>query len=340
MNENEKDRCELILRFCENKATEDECRQVEEWMNLSEENRQTVEQINLINLAIDINQNTERFDSDKALKNALKEINGEKKRLRIMWWRRIERIAAVLLLPTVTVCLLQYFYFTTENEPKMVEIRTNPGMTTSITLPDGTAVCLNSETVLRYPSAFNHKERKVTLNGEGYFAVTKNPDVPFIVDIPHKTEIKVLGTHFNVEAYESDTLITTTLEEGLINFLFAENSINKKIELKPNQKLVYNSSTGKSQLFSTTCKTELSWINGQLIFSGTPFGEVLRMLEKRYNVKFAVRNNSVLKTEFTGTFTNQRLERILEILRISCKVSWRYMKNTDIKKEKTEIEIY
>lgn len=340
MDENEKDKSELILRFCENKATEKERQQVEEWMELSEENRKTVEQINLINLAIDINQNAERFDSDKAFRNAIQEINGRKKQGGIIWWKRLERIAAILLIPVALVCFLQYFYFTMGNEPQMVEIRTNPGMTTSITLPDGTAVCLNSESILRYPSVFNSKERKVILNGEGYFEVTKNPDAPFIVNIPHNTEIKVLGTHFNVEAYENDTLVTTTLEEGLINFLFADNSINKQIELKPNQKLIYNSTTGQSQLFATNCKTELSWINGQLIFSGTPFRDVLRMLEKRYNVKFTVRNNLVLNTEFTGTFTNQRLERILEILQISCKVSWRHMKNADIKNKKTEIEIY
>ena len=88
-------------------------------------------------------------------------------------------------------------------------------------LPDSTVVFLNSESSLRYPSSFkNSKERKVELKGEGYFEVTKDVEKHFIVSTVHRSQVEVLGTSFNIEAYEESPEVSTTLIKGKINFSF------------------------------------------------------------------------------------------------------------------------
>ena len=119
-------------------------------------------------------------------------------------------------------------------------------MTTSLTLPDGTIVYLNSESSLSYPSRFNGDFRKVTLSGEAYFEVAKDPEKKFILSTTHQSQIEVLGTCFNVEAYEQNTEVITTLIEGKVDFMFEKDAGMKHVFLSPREKLVYDSETDKS----------------------------------------------------------------------------------------------
>lgn len=101
---------------------------------------------------------------------------------------------------------------------------------------------MNSESSLRYPSSFkNSKERKVELKGEGYFEVTKDAEKHFIVSTVHCSQVEVLGTSFNVEAYEESPEVSTTLIEGKVNFSFQEGVREKQVVLAPGQKVVYDS---------------------------------------------------------------------------------------------------
>ena len=84
----------------------------------------------------------------------------------------------------------------------MVTVRSNPGMRTSCNLPDGTVAYLNSGSTLIYPVPYDNDKRAVTLDGEGYFKVTHDPEKPFIVNVADgKMRVKVLGTEFNLQAY-------------------------------------------------------------------------------------------------------------------------------------------
>ena len=211
---------------------------------------------------------------------------------------------------------------------------------TSLTLPDGTLVYLNSESTLSYPSRFDNDTRNVTLQGEAYFEVAKNPEKKFIVSTSHQSQIEVLGTHFNVEAYEKEDRISATLVEGKIGFIYKSNDVSKKVLMDPGQKLVYDSKDNKVQLYATSGESEIAWKEGKIIFRNTPLEEGLRMLEKRYNVEFIIKNDRLKGDSFTGTFTNQRLERILEYFQLSSQIRWRYLDSPDIKDEKSKIEIY
>ncbi len=222
----------------------------------------------------------------------------------------------------------------------MIEVKTNPGMTTTVDLPDGTKVYLNSESSLTYPSFFSKDKRDVKLTGEAFFEVQKDPEHRFIVSGPHHTQIEVLGTSFNVEAFERDSFISTTLVEGKVRFAYQKNQQPATVDMKPGQKLMYDTTSSQVKLIQTSGETETAWKDGKIIFQATPLPEALRMLEKRFNVTFVLSNNRLRGEAFNGSFTNQRLERILEIFKISSNIKWRYLDTGDTTNERTRIEIY
>lgn len=156
----------------------------------------------------------------------------------------------------------------------------------------------------------------------------------------HQSQIEVLGTRFNVEAYAKDGKVLTTLVEGKVGFIFTKDNVSKKILMDPGQKLVYDSADSEVRLYATSGESETAWKEGKIIFRNTPLEEGLRMLEKRYNVEFILKNERLKGDSFTGTFMNQRLERILEYFRLSSQIRWRYLDSPDITEEKSKIEIY
>ena len=328
---------ELLPRYCEGLATEEERLQVEAWMDESEENRRMAKQVHALYLATDTLHVMKKVDTEKALSRVKSRMTGKKK---TMWWEWAQRAAAVLFIPLLVTLMVQHWGNDEQELAQMMEIKTNPGMTTSLTLPDGTLVFLNSESTLSYPSRFDGDTRNVNLQGEAYFEVAKNPEKKFIVSTPHRSQIEVLGTHFNVEAYEKENRVSATLVEGKIGFIYKCDNASKKVLMAPGQKLVYDSKDSKVQLYATSGESEIAWKEGKIIFRDTPLEEGLRMLEKRYNVEFIIKNNRLKGDSFTGAFTNQRLERILEFFQLYSQIRWRYLDSPDITDEKSKIEIY
>ena len=159
---------ELLPRYCEGQVTEEERLLVEAWMNESEENRRVAKQIHSLYLATDTIHVMKKVDTEKALSRVKGRITGRKK---TMWWEWAQRAAAVLFIPLLVVQLVHYWGGDEQELAQMLEVKTNPGMTTSLTLSDGTVVFLNSESRLTYPSHFNGDTRNVTLQGEAYFEV-------------------------------------------------------------------------------------------------------------------------------------------------------------------------
>lgn len=161
---------------------------------------------------------------------------------------------------------------------KMNSLETPRGGEYRVTLSDGTMVTLNSGSKLSFPTGFRGAERKVTLEGEGFFEVTKNPKMPFIVDVDGRA-IRVLGTKFNVSSYEEDRGVTATLLEGSI--LFTDKN-NQQLKLKPNQQVI--SQAGKLTLNDVEAADYLAWTKGDFLFNDMPIAAVLQKLGRWYDV--------------------------------------------------------
>lgn len=327
---------ELLPRYCEGEVSDDERLLVEEWIAQSDDNYRIAKQIYTINLATDTMNVLSKVNTEKALANVFRKMSDRRKTGWFIW---LQRIAAILFIPVLIILLVQNF----SSKPQLVkklEVRTNPGMTTRVDLPDGSVVLLNSESSLSYPSSFDGNIRDVYLKGEAFFSVTKDDRKRFVVSTPHETRIEVLGTEFNVEAFEKDSVVSTTLVRGKVRFSYVEEARDKSVTLKAGEKLVYNPKQSKVNLYATTGETETAWKDGKVIFSDTRLPEALHMLSKRYNVEFVIKNDLLKKESFTGSFTHQRLERILEVFKISSNIKWRYLNADNATDEKTRIEIY
>lgn len=327
----------LLPRYFERITTDAENKLIEAWIKADAGNLRIARQMHTLSLAIDTLSIMQNLDIEKDL-NKVK----RKTKVRSLSWRGwILRIAAVMSIPLLISVLLLYVDRQKSVVAQMMEVKTNAGMTTSIVLPDSTIVYLNSESSLRYPTSFEDNIRKVELSGEAYFDVTCDSKKRFVVTTPHNSQIEVYGTRFNVEAYQADSRIATTLLKGSIGFLYKNKKGQlQKTLLEPYQKLVYEPQTGDIQCYATSGESEVSWKDGKVIFKNTPFPEILHILGKRFNVEFHLTNKALQRVSFTGTFTNQRLEHIMEFFRISSHIHWRYIESKNIKDAKLKIEVY
>lgn len=331
---------DLLILYSEGKATEEEIAQVEQWIQEDESHKKVAEQIATLQFATDTISMNKNIDTE----SSLSKINGriikkDKKAKGFIW---LQRIAAMFAIPLLISTL--WFYHQSKGEkslPQMIEVRTAPGMTTALTLPDGSKVHLNSSSLLVYPSAFNGSQRNVRLLGEAYFEVEKDLSKSFIVSTTKETSIEVHGTKFNVEAYSNEENIYTTLIEGAVDFRFLKNGQFKKVILQPQQKLIYAIKTGDTKLYPTSGQTETAWVNGKIIFDNTPMNEAFNQIGKRFNIEFVLSSKRNFKNEaFTGTFSTQCFERIMEYFRVASGIRWRYIDSANINDKKQKVEIY
>ena len=333
---------QVLIRYCAGQATEQECEVVEAWLAQSVEHEQLLKQLLSLSWNANLLHVASRVDTNKAWQQVCRKLQGETVSLTHRLWMRFQRVAAILLLPLIMTFSVLYYYTvrSTEDNNRLVEVRTNPGMTTHFALPDGTQVHLNSQSVLRYPAIFAKAERRVEREGEAYFEVEKDPKRPFVVKTPHQTQVEVLGTTFNLEAYESAPELQATLFTGKIRFAYAQGATTHALELKPGYKLIYDVEASKTNVVATDGKVEAAWKDGQIVFNATRLPEALRMLEKRFHVRLNLLNPRLREEAFTGVFAAQRLDRILEVFELSSDIHWRYVDNPDQTDELTTIEIY
>lgn len=214
------------------------------------------------------------------------------------WVIYARNVAAVILL-MVTVSLGSIFtYEELDNSGDMLYNETTVplGSQTKILLPDGSTAVLNSGSILKYPLSYGKKERNVYLVGEGYFEVAKNKEKVFQVHAGDM-KVKVTGTVFNVRSYPEDPATEVSLINGGVD-VFAN---NKQVRLKPDEKAVYNRKTG--DLYSETTDSHKSalWTTGRLSFVNVSFLDILKDIERKYNVKIWVESDKVANEYFTGS---------------------------------------
>lgn len=199
------------------------------------------------------------------------------------------------------------------------------GERSQISLYDGTKVWLNSGTKFRYPVAFGKDSRDVFVEGEAYFDVAKDPDHPFIVRAG-QLKIKVLGTHFNVCAYPDDNEFSTTLDEGSVN---AINTVNcQGVKLNPGEQVILNRETNGLKCMRVDTKLYTSWKEHLLKFEDAPFEEVIKRMERWYDVKIAVDPSINTRERYTITIKTESLREMLQLVSKTTKMIYEIKGNT------------
>lgn len=186
------------------------------------------------------------------------------------------------------------------------------GQKFQVILSDGTKIHLNSGSSLKFPVTFiKGHYRKVFLTGEAYFEVTKDKSHPFIVE-SNSMNIKVLGTKFNISAYKEDQNSNTVLVEGAVQ-VYQKTKSTEIATLRPGEKATWLKSSKKLTINQVDVNEYTAWTNGQLIFKGLPFKNIIQKLERAYNVSI-INNNKELNNEISSATFNQDIDQIENII--------------------------
>ena len=186
-----------------------------------------------------------------------------------------------------------------------------------VVLPDGSKVWINSASSLRYPTAFTGNERKVELKGEAYFEVAHNPAKPFRVASRNQT-VEVLGTHFNINAYDDEPAIKTTLLEGKVKVTAANNEVRF---LQPGQQSAL--STGAFTVSAVETDEAVAWKNGQFMFENDNIQYIMRTLSRWYDVDVEYSGAIPDDTFGGGTSRFKNVSEVLNVLQLTGKVHFK-----------------
>jgi transmembrane sensor len=247
------------------------------------------------------------------------------------------KIAAALLLLAAFSFVVFFFMNNQTAEIAEVQIITKEnlrGRKSTIFLKDGSIVYLNAESRIHFPEVFRDSLREVQLEGEAYFEISKDEAKPFVVSIG-ELKIRVLGTSFNANAYNDNEYIKVSLNTGKVRIESNdnnENADNSKVELNAGQCVSYSTkhnSFTKVSVFNPLL--DLGWKDGTIVFENTSMQTMLQRLERWYNVDFEIKNSPSFRWNYTGEFTNQTLQDVLESLSFSQKFEYK------INQDKVEI---
>lgn len=289
---------EILVRYFEGEASEDEIKTLNVWRQKSSDNELEFQDFKGIwNATSDLNE-LEHLDIEGDLQLVKSQVTKLETPIRKINFLR--RIAAIML-PLFVFGLGIYFY-TLDSNAQVI-----------YTLSDGTKVWLNGDSTLDFPEKFDNDIRKVTLTGEAFFDVAKNPDKPFIIE-SGLTNVEVLGTSFNIKmiAHETSVIVAT----GKVKF-YEKGIPEKMVILTPGEKGVYQSE-GITKLENKN-KNYASWHTGVFEFDGTPIKEVIQELSLFYGV---IKLNEKIDPAclFDGILKQDSKKSIIETLELSCGV--------------------
>lgn len=318
---------ELIATYLSEGLNPEELSNLQEWINTSAENRKYFLDKQEIWTAALKPGSSSRFNSKKAYRrfiNRTKQVKNQPKRvkrtssLRIFWYSA----AAVALL--ICVSSISYWQGAEKLKTRFTDmvVEAPLGSTTKIYLPDSTLVWLNAGSKIIYSQGFGVNEREVSLSGEGYFEVTKNEKLTFAVKTKELV-VTVLGTKFNFSNYPDDEEATVSLIEGKV---LATNNIKKdsKTDLLPNQRVSLNKRTGEMRVFKAEAKRTTEWTGGNLFFDEELLSDIIKELERNYDVNITLVDDSLSAFRFYGSFIKRecRIEDILNMLASTGKIKY------------------
>ncbi|MDR3250729.1 MAG: DUF4974 domain-containing protein [Tannerella sp.] len=301
---------ELLAGYFSGNLAADGAAEVRDWSSASPENMRyllSMREIWFSSLAAD----TSRYDSDEACRKFLA---GKTKTNRTAK-RTVWQIAAAV----ATLFIISYISFRQGSlhfEKALAEIVIEApwGSKTRTFLPDGTLVWLNAGTKITYSQGFGIKERNVRLDGEGYFEVMRNGRLPFNVATDEMT-VRVLGTKFNFRNYSDDDEAIVSLVEGRV---LVNNNIKRgeKATIVRNRRALINKKTGRMSVSEINAKNTSEWTHGYLFFDEELLSDIVKKLERSYDVNITMETPEMKQLRFYGNFIRkeQSINDVLDAL--------------------------
>ena len=238
------------------------------------------------------------------------------------------RIAAVLLVPILIYGVyISYKYEEIKQQAQSVspyyEVTSSFDAITKVALPDGSTVWLNYGSTLTYPASFKGNSRKVQLKGEGFFEVAHNSRIPFIVKAGD-IEVVARGTAFNITAYPDDDRVETSLINGKVELsrLKPDGEIVSLLNMKPNDLIIYNKANHKIKSLIVEDDRNYSWKEGKLKLIEKPLNETIKLLGRKYNADFTIKDHKLHELTFSATFVNESLPEVMKLLSIATPVNY------------------
>ncbi len=293
----------LIAACLGGNPSNEEIQKLESWIRESDENLAYYRQMkNLWETSAEFSVSPE-----EALDKVLKRIEGKQKELSV--WFYLQKVAAVLFIPLMISTLwlgLEKWDRNDHEQAKNIMVVAAFGTFTSLELPDGSKVWLNSGSSLQYPDKFSAKSRTVNLVGEAYFEVHSDVNSPFFVNTPFFV-VKATGTHFNVSAYQNWQYPSVTLVDGKVTFQGTniKGEDGKITALQPNQFLKYDTLTGEVDIKNEDIYKHIAWKDGKLVF------------RLQYNVDIEISGDQVKQYRYRATFENETLSELLALLKLT-----------------------
>lgn len=308
----------LITKFLKNELTKEERVLIIKWLEESDDNKEFLfslkeayftSQWKKLSKKADTNNEWEKISLRLQQKNTRTSKKISRKETVFKWASMVAAIVVLFISGYYTAILNLH------KEPTNLTISTKEGELASIVLADGTIVKLNFMSKLSYPSNFSKQNRQVFLEGEAFFDVQHDELNPFRVKVNGYT-VQVLGTQFNVSAYDTDSLFSTTLKNGKIQICELTNQTDYQLLLQPGTRFVYLPATGNSYLEKADMDAVFSWVTGKIMFKNSPLHEVSLQLQRKFGYTFNINSQELKHVTYTATIQDETLEEILQNISI------------------------
>jgi transmembrane sensor len=320
---------ELIVKFLNKEASDEEIDSLLLWLKEDEQNRHYFDEVNETFQASTV---LRQFNPEK-IGNAWNRVAGKieaEKEIKIThttiskrYYNFLRIAASVSIVFVASLVLWKYFYGPATIGSEKVVVHNPQSRNTHIELPDGTQVWLNTNSTLEYASDFGKNVREVVLKGEAFFDVRKKQQQNFIVKTD-QVSIRVKGTRFNVRAYEGEDS-NTTLEEGKVEITVQGQQ--QTYAMKPGDQITVANKEQKIIFQKVNPSNFSAWKEDTLVFDNTPLSDIILKLENRFKVKIVIDRTIAERERLTMTIAHESIDEILEMIQLSSQLNYRKEKN-------------
>ena len=303
----------IIAKYLACEELSEEEKVILEKIKSDDEQRKYLQQSAEVFEKTDLFYNLKKFDPDHAWGKIDSHLSQDKKR--IITLPRLLRIAAVVLI-VIATGLLVWQAATPKLKTEEFATSQNDITNPEIILPDGTNVKLNHGSKLTYPEQFTGTTREVSLSGEAFFNVTHNAEKPFIIKI-NGASVKVLGTSFNVFAYNNKPIVEVIVKTGRVELnddVKSGTSNANKVVLLPGEKGTLDKQKGILSKESSFDTNNLAWMTHEIKFKYTSLNEVFSTMEHTFNIRIVADKNVDRNLQLNATFNHQDPDYIMNVV--------------------------